>query len=71
MDIPYQYLKFFLDDDEKLKQIGEDYGSGKMLTGEVKKILIELLVNITKEHQERRAEVSEDMVDAFMSVRKF
>ena len=71
MDIPYQYLKFFLNDDEKLKQIGDDYGSGKMLTGEVKKILIELLVGITKEHQERRQEVTEDMVDAFMSVRKF
>ena len=71
MDIPYHYLKFFLDDDEKLKQIGDDYGSGKMLSGEVKKILIGLLVGITKEHQEKRKEVTEEIVDVFMSVRKF
>lgn len=33
VDVPYKYLSFFLDDDEKLAKIGEEYGSGKMLTG--------------------------------------
>lgn len=33
VDVPYKYLSFFLDDDEKLARIGEEYGSGKMLTG--------------------------------------
>jgi tryptophanyl-tRNA synthetase len=36
IDVPYQYLRFFLEDDEKLEQIAKDYSSGKMLTGEVK-----------------------------------
>ena len=70
MDIPYKYLCFFLEDDAELKKIGEDYGSGKLLTGEVKKVLIDLLVKITQEHQKCRAEVTEEMVDAFMAVRK-
>lgn len=35
VDVAYQYLTFFMDDDEKLKQIGEDYRAGKLLTGEV------------------------------------
>lgn len=34
VDVPYKYLSFFLDDDEKLEQIGRDYSSGKMLTGD-------------------------------------
>ena len=29
-----------MEDDEELKRIREEYGSGRMLTGEVKKILI-------------------------------
>ena len=33
VDIPYNYLRFFLEDDAKLEQIRQDYGSGKMLTG--------------------------------------
>jgi len=33
VDIPYNYLRFFLEDDKKLKEIEEAYGSGKMLTG--------------------------------------
>lgn len=35
VDVAYQYLTFFMDDDEKLKQIGDEYRAGKMLTGEV------------------------------------
>jgi hypothetical protein len=29
-------LKFFLDDDEKLSHIEKEYGSGRMMTKEVK-----------------------------------
>lgn len=36
VDIPYNYLKFFLEDDDRLKEIGDLYASGKMLTGEIK-----------------------------------
>jgi Na+-transporting NADH:ubiquinone oxidoreductase subunit NqrB len=43
VDVSCDYLKFFLDDDTKLNQILADYSCGKMLTGEVKKELIELL----------------------------
>jgi tryptophanyl-tRNA synthetase len=46
VDIPFHYLKFFLEDDVRLKEIETGYGSGKMLTGEVKKELITLLTKI-------------------------
>eukprot|EP01080_Neovahlkampfia_damariscottae_P002317 gene2317-2785_t len=69
VDVTYQYLTFFLEDDEKLEQIKNDYGSGKLLTGEVKKILIEVLQKLVGEHQERRKLVTDDDVKKFMTPR--
>jgi hypothetical protein len=34
VDVPWKYLNFFLEDDAKLATIGEEYGAGRMLTGE-------------------------------------
>eukprot|EP01102_Stenamoeba_stenopodia_P005777 TRINITY_DN16506_c0_g1_i1.p1 TRINITY_DN16506_c0_g1~~TRINITY_DN16506_c0_g1_i1.p1 ORF type:complete len:437 (+),score=137.74 TRINITY_DN16506_c0_g1_i1:104-1312(+) len=70
VDIPYQYLQFFLEDDDQLKEIGEKYSTGKLLTGEVKKILIDLLTDLVQQHKESRAAVTDSVIDAFMAVRK-
>lgn len=43
IDMSYQYLTFFLEDDQELADIAEKYSTGKMLTGEIKGILIETL----------------------------
>lgn len=43
VDVSFEWLSFFLEDDERLAQIGRDYSSGAMLTGEVKKELIGIL----------------------------
>jgi tryptophanyl-tRNA synthetase len=69
VDIPYQWLKFFLMDDEQLAEIGSKYASGEMLTGEVKKILIEVLQKIVAQHQADKAKVTMETVKAFMEVR--
>lgn len=50
VDVPYQYLRFFLEDDQELERIRENYSSGKMMTGEIKKILIDLLTKIVTSH---------------------
>jgi len=70
IDVPYQYLKFFLDDEQKLEEIRIKYASGEMLTGEVKTILINVLSELVQRHQDARNAVSDDVIDAFMSVRK-
>jgi len=49
VDVPYQWLRFFLEDDDKLAQIATDYSSGKMMTGEIKKILIDTLQKFVKD----------------------
>jgi tryptophanyl-tRNA synthetase len=69
VDVAYQYLTFFLEDDEKLEQVKNDYGSGKLLTGEVKKMLIEVLSTLVTEHQERRKLVTDEVVKKFMTPR--
>jgi len=68
VDVSIEYLTFFLDDDAKLEDIKQKYKSGALLTGEVKGILAELLSEMVVRHQEARARVSEDVVDAFMAL---
>ena len=45
VDVSWKYLNFFLDDDAELERIGKAYGSGEMLTGEIKAKLIEVRAN--------------------------
>ncbi|CAN0923214.1 Tryptophan--tRNA ligase, cytoplasmic [Linum grandiflorum] len=69
VDIPVKYLSFFLEDDAELEHIKTEYGAGRMLTGEIKKRLADVLTEIVDRHRIARAAVTEDMVDAFMAVR--
>ncbi|PBP18604.1 hypothetical protein BUE80_DR010592 [Diplocarpon rosae] len=69
-DVAFQYLMFFLEDDEELEQIRKDYSSGKMLTGELKARCIKELQIYTKGFQERRAAVTDEVVADFFSLKK-
>uniref|UniRef100_A0A1X7UA20 tryptophan--tRNA ligase n=1 Tax=Amphimedon queenslandica TaxID=400682 RepID=A0A1X7UA20_AMPQE len=40
VDISYQYLTFFMEDDECLAEIEKNYKSRKLLTGQLKKSLL-------------------------------
>ncbi|MEK6966938.1 MAG: tryptophan--tRNA ligase, partial [Thermoproteota archaeon] len=66
IDVSYQYLKIFFEpDDAKLKKIYDDYKSGKMLSGELKAILIEKINQFLKVHQEKR-EKARDKLDKYL-----
>lgn len=69
VDVSIQWLRFFYDDDDHFEQIQQDYKAGRLMTGEVKKILIETITKIVKNHQEARAKVTDEIVHQFMSVR--
>ncbi|CAL5195298.1 unnamed protein product [Lathyrus oleraceus] len=69
VDIPVKYLSFFLDDDAELEHIKKEYGAGRMLTGEVKQRLVQVLTELVERHRTARANVTDEMVDAFMAVR--
>lgn len=69
VDVPWKYLNFFLEDDERLAEIGRSYASGQMLTGEIKAELIKVLTDLVSSHSEARAAVTDEIVDSFMGVR--
>ncbi|THV07999.1 tryptophanyl-tRNA synthetase [Dendrothele bispora CBS 962.96] len=66
VDVAYQYLSFFLEDDDELKKLGEEYRAGRLLTGQLKAKCIEVLQKFVAEFQERRAKVTEEQINAFM-----
>merc|ERR1719216_171300 len=71
VDVSFQYLTFFLEDDDKLEQIRKDYTSGELLTGYLKKELIDVLTPIIEEHQKKLKTVTDDMALEFMTPREF
>lgn len=67
--VAYQWLCFFLEDDEKWEQITKDYKSGVMMSGQVKAVLIEVLSNFATEHQQKRAQITDADIDFVMTRR--
>lgn len=66
IDISYQYLRMFFEpDDRKLQEIYDDYKSGKMLTSELKEILIEKINSFLKEHQ-RKKQLAKNQINRFL-----
>jgi tryptophanyl-tRNA synthetase len=71
-DVSYQWLHFFLDDDNELEKIGNDYGSGSgeyWSTGKVKQKLIDVVKELVAAHQERRARITDEEVQKWMTER--
>jgi tryptophanyl-tRNA synthetase len=66
VDVSFQYLKFlFEEDDKKLKEIHDNYKSGKLSTGDLKKYTIDKINSFLKEHQKKR-ELAKKEVDKFL-----
>uniref|UniRef100_A0A1A9UWY1 Tryptophan--tRNA ligase, cytoplasmic n=1 Tax=Glossina austeni TaxID=7395 RepID=A0A1A9UWY1_GLOAU len=69
IDVAYQLLKFFLEDDAKLEEVRIAYSKGEMLTGDLKKLAIETVTPIVEQHQVARKLVTDDLLDEFMKIR--
>jgi len=62
IDVPFQWLKvLFEQDDKKLRQIESDYRSGKLLTGELKQLLIAKINGFLAEHKKAKARTESAM----------
>ncbi|RKP12647.1 hypothetical protein BJ684DRAFT_20825 [Piptocephalis cylindrospora] len=66
VDVSYQYLSFFLEDDDELKRIHDEYKAGRMYTGELKAKCIELLQKFVADFQERKNAITDEVLDQFM-----
>ena len=66
VDTSFQWLRnLLMEDDERIREIAEEYSSGEMMTGEIKEILIEELNDFLQEHQERK-ENADELVQKMM-----
>lgn len=60
IDVPFQWLyMFFEEDDVRIRKIEEEYRSGKLLSGELKQILIDKLNDFLEIHRQKREEAKE------------
>jgi hypothetical protein len=66
LDVSYQYLSYFLEDDISLKDIHNAYESGQISSKELKDIAISELWKFMQKFQERRAKVTEEEISIFM-----
>jgi tryptophanyl-tRNA synthetase len=67
IDICYQYLTFFLEDDLKLNEIAEAYTSGRLSSGELKEYTAEIIANEIASHQEALSHVTDQIVMEFFN----
>ena len=69
VDIPFQYLRFFLEDDAELERIKQAYESGEMESGQMKKKCTEVLQDYVRGFRERRKAVTDEIRDEFLRPR--
>ncbi|TPX49471.1 tryptophan---tRNA ligase [Synchytrium endobioticum] len=66
VDVAYQYLTFFLDNDQELGDIEKRYKSGDLSTGDLKKRCIEVVADMLEAIQARRKAITDDELKQFM-----
>ena len=65
VDVPFQWLyMFFEEEDAKIKEMESEYRSGRLLTGDLKKILADKVSDFLNKHKERRMK-SPELVQTF------
>lgn len=67
VDVPFQYLTFFLESDERLESLRSGYRDGTVLSGEMKKECISVLQDFVNGFQERRKAVTETDLKEYMN----
>lgn len=70
VDIAYQYLTFFLEDDEKLEELRKGYEEGVVSTGQMKAACIKELQDYVGAFRERRKAVTDQVRKDFMRPRQ-
>ncbi|KAF1936863.1 tryptophanyl-tRNA synthetase [Clathrospora elynae] len=70
IDVPYQYLAYFEDDDEKLLRLANEYRKGELGAGEMKSECINMMTQYVKKFQEAREKVTDEILEDFLRPRK-
>jgi tryptophanyl-tRNA synthetase len=67
IDIAYQYLTFFLESDDELRNIAEQYTKGTMGTGSLKKLTADIVAKEIDIHQKNKDLITDEMVKHFFN----
>lgn len=62
-DVSLFYLTHMFLDEKKSKKITEDYQKGKLLSGEIKKMLIDEVLKFTEKFQSRLKHISKEQLE--------
>lgn len=71
IDVAYQYLRYFFEDDDELERLKSGYENGTILSGELKKLCIKTVQDFLMTYQKRRAEITDETISLFKSTGKF
>jgi tryptophanyl-tRNA synthetase len=71
VDVAYQYLTFFLEDDAELQTLYDGYKAGTLMTGEMKARCISILQGVIGSFQEKRAAVTPELLKKFMTLPEY
>lgn len=69
-DTAFQYLRYFLEDDEELENIRKRFISGDMTSLEIKNRCIEVIQEFVRKFQEKRAKITDEIIQKFLSSEK-
>lgn len=70
VDVPFQYLTFFLEDDNELERVRVAYENGEIESGEMKMLCTKTVQAYVAEFRERKAKVTEAIREEFMRPRQ-
>ncbi|MFT4308880.1 MAG: tryptophan--tRNA ligase [Candidatus Woesearchaeota archaeon] len=71
MDISYQYMRMMFEPDDKvLSRIEDDYRTGKLLSGEIKNMLIDRITKYNNAHKESRKKAEKNIKDYLITEEK-
>ena len=71
VDVAYQYLRFFEEDDAALVKLADEYRKGTLMSGEMKAACIKVLQEFVGGFQKRKAEVTDEELKRYMTPREF
>ncbi|KAG0420112.1 Tryptophan--tRNA ligase, partial [Dictyocoela roeselum] len=70
IDVAFQYLKYFLEDDKELEDLKAGYENGTISTKEMKEKCFEVVWAFIEKFQAARAEISDDKLNEFFDDNK-
>lgn len=70
VDVAWTYLSYFLESDEELEDLANQYRAGKLMTGDMKKRCIAELQKFVTDFQERRSKIDDNVMREFTRLRK-